>query len=170
MQACRDFDNQFIMTEQLINNINDTVKENDILIHGGDWSFGGKDNIKKFRDKLICKTIINLFGNHDHHILKDKEQQDLFVWAGHYNEFRYKSIKICMCHYPFESWNEMGHGSIMLFGHCHHSLQDNGGRKMDVGIDGKNYDFKPLNIERIMDEMLSRNPKVVDHHDKNTSL
>lgn len=41
----------------LIDNINQLVKENDVLYHLGDWSFGGYDNIWNFRKQLKCKNI-----------------------------------------------------------------------------------------------------------------
>jgi len=62
----------------LVNNINKTVGENDILFCLGDWSFGNYkngeniSNIRKFRDQLICKNIHLILGNHDHHIERNK--------------------------------------------------------------------------------------------------
>ena len=41
--ADRDFEDQFAMTDALVNNINKTVGEDDILINLGDW----------------CKKIVN---------------------------------------------------------------------------------------------------------------
>ncbi len=41
----RDFIDQDEMTEVIIDNINKIVKPSDCLIHHGDWSFGGADNI-----------------------------------------------------------------------------------------------------------------------------
>ena len=40
------------------------VKENDIVYHLGDFSFGGKDNVEKFLKKLNGKIIL-VKGNHD---------------------------------------------------------------------------------------------------------
>ncbi len=44
------------------------VKPNDIIYHLGDWSFGGHENIKIFRNRIKCKNIHLILGNHDHHI------------------------------------------------------------------------------------------------------
>lgn len=41
----RDFKSLDQMNTELVNNINEIVGENDILIHLGDWSFGGFENI-----------------------------------------------------------------------------------------------------------------------------
>jgi calcineurin-like phosphoesterase family protein len=68
----RDFDTLEKMNQCIVDNINNNVKENDILIHLGDWSFGGIDNIWEFRKKINCKNIYLCYGNHDHHIKGNK--------------------------------------------------------------------------------------------------
>lgn len=69
--ALRDFPNEDIMTEHIANQINTYVKEDDILYHLGDWSFGGLDKILKFRNMINCRTIHLILGNHDSHIGKN---------------------------------------------------------------------------------------------------
>ena len=68
----RDFDTLDKMNDMIVNNINHLVGEDDILFHLGDWSFGGFENIQEFRNRLICKNIHLILGNHDHHIERDK--------------------------------------------------------------------------------------------------
>ena len=46
----RDFDTIERMNESIIRNINSVVGQDDVLIHLGDWSFGGFDNIEIFRN------------------------------------------------------------------------------------------------------------------------
>lgn len=60
------------MDNALVEAINSTVGENDILFHLGDWSFGGIEQIWEFRKQIKCKNIHLITGNHDHHILGDK--------------------------------------------------------------------------------------------------
>lgn len=67
----RDFKTLEEMNETIIRNINDIVGQDDILIHFGDWSFGGIENIWNFRKKIICKNIHLFLGNHDEHIEKN---------------------------------------------------------------------------------------------------
>jgi calcineurin-like phosphoesterase family protein len=74
----RQFDSLEDMNQRLVDNINDTVKEDDILIHLGDWSFGGIDSIGEFRDRIICKNIHLVLGNHDHHIQNNKKLKDRY--------------------------------------------------------------------------------------------
>src|SRR3990167_11008230 len=69
--TCRDFKNEYEMTNHIIKQINKCVKEDDVLYHCGDFTFGGKDKIHLFRSQLICKTIHLCYGNHDEHIRKN---------------------------------------------------------------------------------------------------
>lgn len=144
-QAVRDFDTQEEHNQQLVNNINETVDENDTLYHLGDWSFNGIENIWKFRKQIKCKNIHLILGNHDHHLEKPKlmkpEFQQEAVKLGYYNPFNYldlfKSVsyykeitiekqRIIMSHYSMRVWNKSHHGSWMLYGHSHGSLPEYG--------------------------------------------
>lgn len=60
------------MNKDLTSQINKIVKPDDTLYHLGDWSFGGIENIWKFRKQIMCKNIHLILGNHDHHIEEDK--------------------------------------------------------------------------------------------------
>lgn len=160
----RDFDNQIDMTIKMVNNINKVVKSDDLLIHAGDWSFGGKDKIRKFREQIKCEKIINILGNHDKNIRKHKEYSDLFEWTGDYLEMGYNKKKICICHWPILSWNCMSQGAFMLHGHCHHNLSVSFGRMLDVGIDGPDYNFKPISLEYVYDRLINVPIRYVDHH------
>ena len=75
----RKFNTLNHMNDTLVNNINELVGENDVLIHLGDWSFGGFEKISEFRNRIICKNIHLTYGNHDHHIHNNKEDiQEIF--------------------------------------------------------------------------------------------
>lgn len=161
--GCRDFEDEFVMTETLIKNINDTVDENDIIVHHGDWTFGGKANVQKLRDSIKCKTIVTLLGNHCKHIRNSEELQSLFTKVLDYNEFSLFGFNFINFHYPIMSWNYMSSKCIMTHGHCHHNLKHNIPNLIDVGIDGPNYGFKPVHISEIM-KMYTDKREKLDHH------
>lgn len=163
----RDFDDEFVMTDILVENVNKEVGFDDILYYGGDWSFAGKDNIKKLRDRINCRTIILLLGNHDHHIRNNIEYQQLFTHVSSYEEFRYKGQLICFSHYPLGSWNEIGKGAINLFGHCHANYGRVIGKQRDVGVDASN--FKPLLLDTVVSDMEKVSIEFTDHHTKETN-
>lgn len=68
----RDYDILEEMNNIIVNSINLNVMEDDILFHLGDWSFGGFEMIEEFRNRIVCKNIHLILGNHDHHIERNK--------------------------------------------------------------------------------------------------
>jgi calcineurin-like phosphoesterase family protein len=164
----RDFETIEKMNDTIVNNINSMVGQDDVLIHLGDWSFGGFDNIKKFRERIICKEIHIILGNHDHHILNNKENvRELFTSVSEYNTLKYLNSTFVLFHYPITSWNGLHKGDIHLHGHVHLSNDKKFGRgkKMDVGVDGN--DLKPYSIKGIIELMNEReilSDMLFDHH------
>jgi len=176
----REFNSLDHMNTTIVNNINNTVGEDDILIHLGDWSFGGLDNIEDFRRRIVCKNIHLVLGNHDHHIERNKDYvQNLFSSVSQYLRLEVrrpinkatteKFIFVCM-HYPIASWHDMNQGVIHLFGHVHlpSHIRIADGKAMDVGVDGNN--LYPISLEEVL--LLLRNQPIKklelpkDHHEK----
>ena len=176
----RDFSSLEKMNEELIFWINQRVAQDDILIHLGDWSFGGFENIEVFRNRIICQNVHLILGNHDHHIERNKDNiQSIFSSVNHYLDLNVSwwiagkkkehARFICM-HYPIASWNGMNDGAIHLHGHVHlpKHLRMAAGKAMDVGVDGN--DLEPIEMDDILIKMVSRPiakltlPK--DHHEK----
>ena len=148
----RDFDSISEMNEMIVNNINSVVGQDDVLIHLGDWSFGGFENIKIFRDRIVCKEIHLILGNHDEHIEKNRDGiQELFTSVNHYTKLMYKFETLVLMHYPIDSWDGLNKGHIHLHGHCHLPQQKvfGKGRRMDVGIDGNMF-FMPYDLDNVV--------------------
>jgi len=148
----RDFQTIEQMNEAIISGINSVVGEDDVLIHLGDWSFGGFENIQKFRDRIVCKEIHLILGNHDEHIEKNRDGvQELFTSVNHYTKLMYKFETLVLMHYPIDSWDGLNKGHIHLHGHCHLPQQKvfGKGRRMDVGIDGNMF-FMPYDLDNVI--------------------
>ena len=144
----RDFPTIEKMNDTIVNNINNCVGQDDILIHGGDFSFSGIENIYKFYERIICKNIHIVLGNHDHWIKKNKNDiRSLFLSVNTRIEFYINKTLIVIDHYPLLTWEELKNGSIMLHGHTHLSNEKKygKGRTMDIGLDG-NLKFSPYNL------------------------
>jgi calcineurin-like phosphoesterase family protein len=178
----RDFSSLDRMNDELVYWINGYVGQDDILIHLGDWSFGGFESIKAFRDRIVCKNVHLVLGNHDHHIQRNKDNvQSLFSSV---HEYLYLEVKrpgrskkeamdrfafVCM-HYPIASWNNMNNGVIHLHGHVHlpNHLRVADGKAMDVGVDGNC--MAPISMEdvlKIMDKQpIAKLTLPKDHHEK----
>jgi calcineurin-like phosphoesterase family protein len=174
------------MNETMIKNINCLVREDDVLFHLGDWSFGGYDNISEFRQQIRCKNIHLLLGNHDHHIERNAGGiQRLFNSVHNYlkveivipnqpsSENQRTQIRktFVLCHYPIASWHDMNRGVIHLHGHVHLSDEHklHAGKAMDVGMDGNS--MNPYSLQEISQIMRDRPVRCIelpnDHHETN---
>ena len=156
----RDFKSLDLMNDTIVNNINAVVKEDDILIHLGDWSFGGFESIKQFRDRVICKNIHLILGNHDHHIENDREGvRELFASVSHYNTLKIEKKEFQLMHYPIDSWNNLRKGAMHLHGHCHlpNDRKLGKGKRIDAGMDG-HLEFRPYNLMRELVPLLNKQP------------
>lgn len=158
----RDFHSLGEMNDNLVTNINETVGEDDILIHMGDFSFGGFEYIEEFRNRINCKNIHLFLGNHDHHIENNRNNiRNIFSSVQHYDRLIVKKpdpfIKnklnhftfVCM-HFPIASWDGMNRGVIHIHGHVHLSnkLRIGNGKSIDVGVDGNN--LTPISLEQVI--------------------
>lgn len=176
-QSTRDFDTLEDHDDELVKVFNGLIKPNDILYHLGDWSFGGHEQIKLFRNRLQCKNIHLIFGNHDQHIEPiDSVYRQCFSSVQYVKELsfkidsgisgRYGKTKIFLSHYSHQVWNKSHHGAIHLFGHSHGSLKGIG-RSMDVGVDTHN--LYPYHLNEIVDIMKNVETTIVDHHNDKTN-
>jgi len=152
------------MNETILEGLNSNIAVDDELYFLGDFAFGNKKQIPVLRERIKCRTIHLHYGNHDETLAK--YYTSCFTTCQHYNEFRYKRILFTLLHYPIGSWNELGRGSINIFGHCHSNYSRVIGRQLDVGVDANN--FKPISIDEVLERMLAITPVEVDHHNKDS--
>jgi calcineurin-like phosphoesterase family protein len=168
VHSTRDFNTIELMNNALVDNINSVVGQDDTLIHLGDFSFGGFDNIGNFLDRLVCKNIHLVLGNHDTHIKYNRDGiQDRFLSVQQYLEVKINDYYFVLSHYPLQSWNGLNKGVIHLHGHVHLNkmLKFGNGKKMDVGVDGN--DLNPYLIDDIIKIMNKRDiasDMIKDHH------
>ena len=170
----RDFDTLDQMNDRIVNGINSAIGQDDILFHLGDWSFGGFEMIEQFRNRINCRNIHLILGNHDHHIERDREDiRRLFTSVNQYLELEVKGKEweqnYVLMHYPIISWNKMNDGAIHLHGHVHLSADRRigKGKTMDVGVDGNG--LNPLHtsdIKRLMGNQPIKSGFEFDHHIK----
>ena len=168
VNSTRDYFSMDQMNDVIVDKINSKVGQDDTLIHLGDVAFGGFDKIGQFLDRLVCKNIHLVLGNHDQHIKNNRSDiQGKFLSVNHYSEVQIDGVNFVLCHYPLQSWNGLNKGVIHLHGHVH--LPENrkfgNGKRMDVGVDGNGMD--PYNIDDII-KMMNKRPvgsdMSGDHH------
>lgn len=183
-QSTRPFKTLDHMNDHIVNNINALVGPDDYLFHLGDWSFGGIENVVKFREMIVCPNIFLILGNHDQHIKNNKKingvgLRDMFLGVEkymhldlrvRYGKERTDKHNFILSHYPIASWENMNRGWIHLHGHTHlpSHLCLAEGKAMDVGIDGN--EGRPYPLHGITTMMISRPVAKlrlpVDHHTK----
>jgi calcineurin-like phosphoesterase family protein len=168
VSSTRDFRDLDEMDSAIINNINSKVGQDDTLIHLGDVAFGGFDRLEQFLDRLICKNIYLVLGNHDHHIKNDRSFiKDRFMSVQNYLEVNIEDENFVLCHYPLQSWHGLNKGVIHLHGHVHLSVQNKwgNGKRLDVGMDGNNMQpYKITEIVHMMDRREIGSDLSNDHH------
>jgi calcineurin-like phosphoesterase family protein len=167
------------MNEGLVTNWNSVVNKDDKAFIIGDVGMGGKS-----KGPLLANILSRMNGdkylvpgNHDTYILEDSDcLEQITVLPSIYEVKLYDPSgktkggqKIILCHYALKVWNLSHRGSWNLYGHSHHTMPpDYNMKALDVGIDGKGYDYKPLSFNQL-EELMSMHKQVpVDHHDSNT--
>jgi calcineurin-like phosphoesterase family protein len=168
INSTRDFETIEQMNSDIVDRINSKVGQDDTLIMLGDVAFGGFENIGIFLDRLICKNIYLILGNHDHHIKNDRGYiKERFIAVRDYVELNIDGVNFVLCHYPLASWHGLNKGVIHLHGHVHLSAQNKwgNGKKLDVGLDGNNlYPYSITEIVHMMDKREVGSDISNDHH------
>jgi calcineurin-like phosphoesterase family protein len=149
----RDFDSIEDMNEAIAKSVNDVIMPNDTLYYLGDWSFGRKENIEKFRAMLAVRNIHFILGNHDRNIM---EFHHLFSSVKSYDEIRVEGQHICLFHFPIASFHKEHRGAWHLCGHSHYQFTGSQADYLDKKIldVGWCHFRKPLSfaeIKKIMD-------------------
>lgn len=163
----RIFDTTEEMDETIIKGVNNTIGQDDHLYYLGDFTLG--DKVQKYRDRIICKNITYILGNHD-------DRRSIEKVFGVMNTFDVKMItiedkqKIFMSHYAHRVWEGSHKNTIHLYGHSHDSLDCHGeewGKSMDVSVDSAYRilgEWRPFSEDEILRIMSKRDVKQVDHH------
>ncbi len=174
----REFKSLEAMNDRLVDGINASVGQDDILFHLGDWSFGGFDSIRQFRYRLVCKNIHLILGNHDQHIAKNKDNvQEIFSSVHNVLDLIVKwnvgtpiqdEAKFMLMHFPIASWDNLARGVIHLHGHVHlpPHRRIGPGKMMDVGVDGNG--LNPIILNDVLTLMKNQPIKSMmpnDHHE-----
>ena len=136
----RPFKNTEEMDAEIIKRHNSVVKENDIVVHCGDFTLIHNTELvfRNYVSKLNGNNIF-LKGSHDkwlNTVAMTKER-----W-----EKNIDGLYIVCDHYSGRVWPRSHHGSFQCYGHSHGNLERIG-LQYDVGVD--NNDFYPVSIDKI---------------------
>lgn len=170
----RPFQNAEEMNEALIQKWNETVPEDGIVYHLGDFAWGQYEAWKGIVDRLHGRIIL-VKGNHD--FKNGKNTESLFEDTCLQRNLVIEGRQVILNHYPFLCYGGTYRSSknvvYQLFGHVHTSDDMNGFDKnrlsqlfpsqYDVGVD--NNDFKPISWHEV-NEIIQ---KQIENYDSNNS-
>jgi len=151
------------MDECILDGINKTVSHNDKIYFLGDFTIGGDPEY--YRNRIRCKNLVLIFGNHDKQFRKGERWKRWFNEAYDAREIKIGDQYIYLHHYACRVWSKSHYGSFHCFGHSHHSLSDDPhALSMDVGIDG-DWGFRPISFDEVKAFMSRKAWKPIDHHE-----
>ncbi len=167
------------MNEELVKAWNEVVDEEDEVYHMGDFSLTNATKTQEILYRLNGKIHL-VTGNHEKSTLSKQYNRDRFEWIKPFYELKVnKGVLdahldgnnhqlIVLCHYSMRVWNKSHHGSWMLYGHSHDSMErEPWGRSMDVGVDSAYRilgEYRPFSLREINNIMEKRGHNPVDHH------
>lgn len=143
--------------DDLISKINDRVGVKDRLIIGGDFCWGGVEAARKYLDRIKCKNVWLIEGNHD-----KRETGRLFARTMIEGTISCHGQDIYFHHRPQRSWYGSFDGAWHLYGHVHANMQwedeaEDWMLTKDIGVDACGY--VPLSYDDILAYMTPRIPK-----------
>jgi calcineurin-like phosphoesterase family protein len=141
--------------DALIDAINEAVAKDDQLWILGDFCLGPPERVAAYRQRIRCRTVNLVWGNHDRRTVRRVFQNVIDQGM-----IKVKDQSIWLNHYPMRSWHRSFHGSWHLYGHVHGRLarQDEGELDWmltrDVGVDACEY--RPVSFEELAAYMAPR--------------
>lgn len=182
------------MDDYLLDGINSTVGENDVLYHLGDFCMGSNvaNSVRRYRNAIKCKNVHLVLGNHDgcgyrpwlknrcYCKLKDDTCYDVyadyFVTASDYQFTKVDGQYFSLFHYAQAIWNKSHRNALHLYGHSHANAEKNldkilpNRKAFDVGVDNAAVvlgSYRPFSFEEVVSIMSKRKGCSIDHHKGN---
>lgn len=146
--------------EWFIDMWNQIVRREDVVYILGDFCLNNKEYTEKILQKLKGKKFF-IEGNHDKSV---HGLERYFEWYGQIKEAKFTNNQyefidpnetFCceLCHYPMLTWNRRPHGTCMVHGHVHGSLDawnmTSNELRVDVGLDGALSGYQLVPLEKL---------------------
>ena len=162
----RPFKDVTQMNEELIRRWNETVPEDGIIFHLGDFCFGGSREWNDIMCRLHGKIYL-ILGNHDMKVIR-QVHVGRFERITQQMSIRVGGQSIILNHNPFLAYGGSYRDVWQLFGHVHSGPRSRTGldhprlnyllpRQYDVGVD--NNDYRPVSFYEVkakIEEQVSR--------------
>lgn len=119
----RPFDCVDEMDHALIKNWNSRVGESDTVYIVGDMFFYSSSCIDSILQTLNGKKHL-IIGNHDKQWMKRTDLNRYFESVTPMLELKDNRRRFTLCHYPMMTWNNVGQGAFLIYGHIHNNTAD----------------------------------------------
>lgn len=142
------------MDEDLIKRWNETVSDNDVVFHLGDFAFGSVEKQKSYFDRLNGEKFLVL-GNHD-------GSASRMARIGFLNPVKslihqYGDIRYHMVHNPDHAVSGGWKDEFVLFGHLHNTKSEKHDKIPTwVNCCVENWDYRPVSLDRIIMHIANR--------------
>jgi len=148
----RPFSSSYEMNETIFNNWNETVSDDDIIFHLGDFVCGvqNKNEMARLVEENLNGIKYFLIGNHDtKDLIPNKMINDKVYYI------MYNGLKIALSHYPSIGEKSITfEGDLLLSGHVHnHSREVYNSFNCSV----ENINYTPILIDDIIKKLIERN-------------
>lgn len=149
----RPFQHVDEMNSELIKRWNNVVQPEDTIYHLGDFAFCKPGQAIALASGLNGHKHL-VFGNHDKKLRNHTGFLQQWEHKGDLIDIEVEGQRIVLCHYAMLVWNKSHYGSWMLHGHSHGSLNNDHGKRVDVGMDCWNY--TPVSFETLRDGVMAK--------------
>lgn len=151
--------------EWLINKWNNTIRKEDEVYFLGDFCLGNRVRTEEVLRQLKGRKHL-IMGNHDKSL---KGLERYFESVSQIKEVKFtnnqfkfidpnETFCVELCHYPMLTWNRRPHGTCMVHGHCHGSLDDfntdSKELRVDVGLDSELWGHEFVEVEKLYNYFL----------------
>lgn len=122
--------------EYILNKCNELVDKDDVLIFCGDLAWNQSyNNYKSIFEKINCKNIYFILGNHDSKSALIRCQKEGLITSIIENKiFNIDSDHIFVSHFPYREFIGFHNGYYHIYGHCHGNIPDYC-KSTDCGVD-----------------------------------
>jgi calcineurin-like phosphoesterase family protein len=151
LSTWRRFEDVNHMNEHMITAWNERVAQGDTVYHLGDifWHHDAAEAILP----RLNGNIKLIRGNHDRWLDKIVTRHEGDMWSKiellpPIHRLNFNKTKIWLCHYPLRVWEGNFGGAMMLYGHCHGTIEkERLPRSMDMSVDVAGY--QPWSVEEV---------------------
>ncbi|KKL25048.1 hypothetical protein LCGC14_2409220 [marine sediment metagenome] len=155
LSSFRSFESLEDMDNHMVHAWNKRVTPADTVYHIGDifWHI----NVARAILPRLNGNIKLIRGNHDWWLDEIVTRHEGDIWSkieiiDPIYRLNFNKTKIWMCHYPLRVWEGSFRGAMMLYGHCHGTIEkDRLPRSMDMSVDVSGYE--PWTVEEVWEHL-----------------